>query len=244
MIYRLAILIVFTYSCNRKSDSGLVISKDTLSINTGGKVKDKLSDIEIEMIHHGLVDIQSIDSTLLVDLKYSSKDNFLGFDLYGELDRCFLQKDVAEKLKNANSYLKELHPEYVLLIYDGARPRSIQKKMWDTIRTMPVKQGVYVSNPKFGSLHNFGAAVDLTIADKSGNPLDMGTPYDYFGDLAHPEKEKYFLSTGELTSEQVANRLLLRKVMRKGGFFGIQSEWWHFNACTREVAATKYQIIE
>jgi D-alanyl-D-alanine dipeptidase len=190
------------------------------------------------------VNVQDLDPTIRVDMKYSTDDNFLGFDVYGSLDKCYLQPDVADKLVKANRYLKEENPLYTLLVYDGARPRSIQRKMWDTVKTMPVKQGTYVSNPNKGSLHNFGAAVDLTVADENGNALDMGTPYDFFGDRAHTDIEARLLSTGEITEEQLANRKLLRRVMNKAGFFGIQSEWWHFNSCTRDAAAQKYTIIE
>lgn len=199
---------------------------------------------EKKMKDAGLVNIQEADPTIIVDLKYSTADNFLGFDIYGTLDKCYLQPDVAQKLVQANRYLKETDSSYTLLVYDGARPRSIQQKMWDTVKTMPVKQATYVSNPRRGSLHNFGAAVDLTIAGADGTPLDMGTPYDFFGDLAHTDKDQYFLSTGQLSEEQISNRKLLRTVMYRAGFFGIQSEWWHFNSCTRDVAATKYKIIE
>lgn len=205
---------------------------------------DTMSLAELNMVAAGLVDVQSLDTTIRVDLKYSTEDNFLGFDVYGALNTCYLQPDVAEKLVMASAYLHEEHPGYALLVYDGARPRSIQQRMWDTVKTMPVRQATYVSNPIAGSLHNFGAAVDLTICDSLGQPLDMGTPYDYFGDRAHTDNEAYLLGIGELTQEHLNNRKLLRRIMRKAGFFGIQTEWWHFNSCTREAAAVKYIIIE
>lgn len=192
----------------------------------------------------GLVDIRSVDPGIFVELKYSGTDNFLGYDMYGDLDNCYLQPDVAEKLAKAAALLREKSPGTFLLVYDGARPRSVQQKMWDTIMKTPAGKGFYVSNPKMGSLHNFGAAVDLTLCNENGQPLDMGTPYDYFGELAHPVKEAYFLQTGQLTHDQVKRRKLLREVMRKAGFSGIESEWWHFNACSRETAQKKYKIIE
>jgi D-alanyl-D-alanine dipeptidase len=193
------------------------------------------SEIDERMLAAGLVDVLTYDSTLLIDLKYSTADNFLGYDVYGALNICYLQPDVAQMLANANAALHTLHPGFSLLVYDGAR---------DTVKTMPVKQATYVSNPVMGSVHNFGAAVDLTICDSLGHPLDMGTPFDYFGDLAHTDLEAVFLASGELSQEQVNNRKLLRRVMRKAGFSGIQTEWWHFNACSREAAAVKYKILE
>lgn len=193
----------------------------------------------------GLVDIQQIDSSLLVELKYSSTDNFMEKDMYGCLNKCYLQPDVAEKIKIAQAYLKKKDSTLSLLIYDGVRPRSVQQYMWD-ILDMPIYEKTkFVSNPKKGSLHNFGAAVDITLANAiTKKALDMGTPYDYIGILAWPIKEKILLEDSLLTIEQVENRKLLRGVMRHGGFFNIQSEWWHFNSCYRDSAYYKYKIIE
>ncbi len=192
-----------------------------------------------------LVNIQEIDPSLKVELKYSSEDNFMKKDMYGCLDSCFLQPDVAHKLAKAQQLLKQDAPNLSLLIYDGVRPRSVQQYMWD-ILDLPINEKVkFVSNPKNGSLHNFGAAVDLTIIDlTTSTPLDMGTPYDYIGIKAWPIKEKVLLKKGVLNGEQIANRKLLRKVMTKAGFFNIQTEWWHFNSCYRKKAYQLYTIIE
>lgn len=241
-------LMLLLFSCapapEKKDISGQQDSTAVIQKTDAFADEQAPSDIEVSMIEKGLIDIQQVDASILVDLKYSTSDNFLGFDVYGSLNKCYLQPDVAGKLKQANAFLHESHPQYTLLVYDGARPRSIQQKMWDTVKTMPVQQGVYVSNPKMGSVHNFGAAVDLTIATQDGKAIDMGTPYDFFGEEAHTDNESYLLSSGKINETQLENRKLLRSVMRRAGFFGIQSEWWHFNACTREVATTKYQIIE
>jgi D-alanyl-D-alanine dipeptidase len=116
--------------------------------------------------------------------------------------------------------------------------------MWDTVDIPINERGKFVSNPKNGSLHNYGAAVDLTIAKLSGEELDMGTPYDDASKLSYPEMEAAYLQKGELTNEQIANRILLRAVLSKGGFWNIQTEWWHFNSCNREQAKEKYKIVE
>jgi D-alanyl-D-alanine dipeptidase len=116
--------------------------------------------------------------------------------------------------------------------------------MWDAMDSLPpVERGKYVSNPKNRSLHNLGAAVDLTICDEFGNPLDMGTKYDDFREIAYPELEKHFLKTGELTNRHIENRELLRKVMRKEAFRNIPTEWWHFNACSRKDGLSKYHVL-
>lgn len=222
----------------------LLIDSTELSLDT--IIEEQVPCVWDEyLLEQGLVNIQSIDSSILVDLKYSSEDNFMEKDVYGCLENCYLQPDVAEKLKNAQAYLKKKDSTLTLLLYDGVRPRSVQQYMWD-ILDMPINEKTkFVSNPKNGSLHNFGAAVDITLANaESGEALDMGTPYDYFGILAWPIKEKLMLEDSLLTVQQVDNRKLLRRAMRHGGFFNIQSEWWHFNSCYRDSAYIKYSIIE
>ena len=167
-------------------------------------------------------------------MKYSTTDNFVHADVYGTLEKCYLRGEAASKLKKAQTILKEAHPNYSLLIYDGVRPHRVQQHMWDKL-DVPYKRN-YLSPPSKGSVHNYGCAVDLTIADSTGVALDMGTPFDFFGPLAQPQLEKKMLAEEKLTPEQHANRLLLRKTMKKAGFYDIRTEWWHFNAfASREV---------
>ena len=132
-----------------------------------------------------------------------------------------------------------------MLIYDGLRPRSIQRKLWNALDEVPeTERTQYVADPEKGSIHNYGAAVDLTLAHENGSPLDMGTNYDYFGELAFPALEDSLLSIGFLTVAQIQNRKILRSVMTKAGFSTISSEWWHFNAYSYQDIQTKYNIIE
>ena len=197
---------------------------------------------EERMKQMGLLNIQNLSQTILVDLKYSSEDNFMKKDVYGDLNQCFLRKEAAEKLIIAENYLKSLNKELNLLVYDCARPRSVQYLMWELVKNTP--QQIYVAHPQSGSIHNYGQAVDLTLADENGNPLDMGTPFDYFGDLAQPKYEKKFLKEGKLTQKQIENRKILRKVMVKAGFKGISNEWWHFDAFSRAMVKKINKIIE
>ena len=169
----------------------------------------------------------------------------MNMDLYGDLEACYLRKNPAEMLLRANEYLKETNPELNLLVYDGLRPRSIQRKLWNALDEVPeTERTQYVADPEKGSIHNYGAAVDLTLAHKNGAPLDMGTKYDYFGELAFPALEDSLLSIGLLTVAQIENRKILRNVMTKAGFSTISSEWWHFNAYSYQDIQTKYNIIE
>ena len=119
-------------------------------------------------------------------------------------------------------------------------PAGCKQILWDTLDYPLVDKPKYVANPQEGSIHNYGAAVDLTIADTTGRPIDMGTEFDYFGVLAYPTKEEDMLAQGKLTSKQIANRQLLREVMTQAGFSPITTEWWHFNAFSRREADRRY----
>lgn len=202
-------------------------------------------DLEKAMIRQGLVDVQTIDPSILVDLKYSTTDNFIGKDVYGDLTRAYLQPLAAQQLATANKYLKQQRSELRLLVYDATRPRTAQWNLWNALPQYSERQRrTYVADPREGSIHNYGCAVDLTVATKDGTPLDMGTKFDYFGELAYPKAEQRLLKMGKLTKLQVENRRLLRTVMRRAGFLPIEYEWWHFNALSRAQAKQRYKIVE
>lgn len=208
-----------------------------------GKEK-RIDSLSTTLSSIGLIDIQEIDPTIKVELKYATTDNFTGKQLYYVLQKAYLQKDVALQLKNAQRFLQDKHPNYALLIYDAARPVEVQQRMWDALAHVPVNERTkFVSNPKNHSIHNYGAAVDLTIIGDDGKPLDMGAKYDEIEEIAYPRLEQEFLKKGLLTEEQIKNRELLREVMRKAGFRNIATEWWHFNACTREQAKANYSVF-
>ncbi len=192
-----------------------------------------------------VVNIQELDPTILVDLRYSSKNNFLKKDMYGDVEECFLRRKPAEMLCQANKHLKASHPELRLLVFDGLRTRSVQTKLWDALDTIPISERTqFVADPEKGSIHNYGAAVDLTLALENGSELDMGTKYDHFGELAFPVLEDSLLALGKLTDKQIENRTILRKVMTKAGFSTIDSEWWHFDAFSYNETKNKYTIVE
>jgi len=197
------------------------------------------------LLLNNLIDVQTLNKDIWVDLKYASTDNFMKIKMYERLNRAFLQKDVAERLGKCQEYLSSIDTSLHLLIYDAVRPVNVQWKMWRALDTLPsLERGKYVSNPVNKSLHNYGAAIDLTICDSKGKALDMGAGFDEFSEIAYPTKESHFLFTGELTEKHVANRNLLRKVMRSQGFRNLQTEWWHFNACSRIEASQKYVVLE
>ncbi|WP_353717809.1 M15 family metallopeptidase [Dyadobacter sp. 676] len=202
--------------------------------------------IEQKMIDRGLVDIQKIDPDIQVELRYSTTDNFIGRDVYGELARAYLQPEMAKRLAKANALLKKEKPGYRLLVYDAARPNSAQYDLWNALDHLKIparSKTQYVADPKIGSNHNFGCAVDLTVVDEKGVPLDMGTKFDYFGPLAYPRSEQEMLKKGKLTVQQIGNRQLLRKVMTQVGFKVNTTEWWHFDGMSKAKARAKYGMI-
>jgi D-alanyl-D-alanine dipeptidase len=202
------------------------------------------STLEESLISQGLVALEGIIPRIRVELKYSTTDNFFGEDVYGDLERAFLQPEVAELLRNAQEKLTTKYTNLTFLIYDAARPLEVQQILWDNLAKPDSLKPLYVADPKVGSLHNFGVAVDLTIYDnESGQPLDMGTGYDFFGYAAYPDREMEMLASGTITKAQVANREILRSVMTTSGFTGIGSEWWHFNAFSRKEAGEKFELI-
>jgi D-alanyl-D-alanine dipeptidase len=206
-----------------------------------------------------------MDPGIRVELMYATTNNFLGKNVYDGLDKCYLRLEAAVKLTNAAHILSLKRPGFRLLVYDGLRPRRVQYQMWEMVKD--TSKRLYVANPKTGSIHNYGAAVDLTIIDQHGVPLDMGTPFDYFGPRAEPRYERYFLDpssvtnmsldfnardsiieevrkNGPLTPLEIGNRQLLRGVMRDAGFEPIVNEWWHFNAFPPAETRKKFNIIE
>ena len=221
------------------------VTQDSTSVTTVPPSDSLVVDpLEQSLIDKGLVNVQSVDSTIRVDLRYSTTNNFVGVDVYGALDNAYLQVEPARRLAQANAYLKEQKPGYTLYVFDAVRPRRVQQILWDTLDYPEREKPKYVANPQEGSIHNYGAAVDLTVADADGVPLDMGTDFDYFGVLAYPTQEETMVAQGKLTDEQVANRQLLRDVMTRAGFTSIKTEWWHFNAFSRKEADQRYGIVE
>ncbi|MDO4880002.1 MAG: D-alanyl-D-alanine dipeptidase [Capnocytophaga sp.] len=163
--------------------------------------------------HPNFVNILSLSSDFVLDIKYATTDNFLKQAVY-DCPACYLRESTAKALLQANEEFKKYG--YRIKIFDCYRPLSVQKKMWNILPGTH-----YVANPAKGSKHNRGAAIDLTLIDAQGNELDMGTPFDFFGEKAHHTYEK-------LPQKVLENRKLLKNIMDKYGFRSIYSEWWHY----------------
>ncbi|HIB38277.1 M15 family metallopeptidase [Mesonia sp.] len=162
------------------------------------------------------VNLAEYDDNFTYDIRYATENNFLKQPIY-DCEKCLLLPQAAEALAKANNYFCDLG--YQIKIFDCYRPLSAQKKMWEIY-----PDARYVANPYTKkSVHNRGAAVDLTLIDlKTGKQIDMGTSYDYFGKEAHQDFK-------ELSAEVLANRKMLREGLEKFGFHIIRTEWWHYD---------------
>ena len=246
MKYVFAVLSLLIWSCTTNTNPKNIATKQEPILQLT-KAKTKTYDtsaLERLFISKHLVNINSLDSNIRVVLHYSTSHNFLNKDLYHGLKNCYLPCEVAIKLSNAQQFLNSKYPNYHLIVFDAVRPLHIQKQMWDEL-DMPAKDKInYLAHPSDISLHNYGAAVDVGIIGDNDVLLNMGTAFDFFGELSEPKREKEFVENGKLSQEALNNRLLLRTVMMKAGFTTITSEWWHFNATNKVTAAARYELIE
>lgn len=198
---------------------------------------------EARLRAHGLVDVQEVDSSIMVHLVYATADNFLGRVLYTDIHKAFMLPALATKLAAAQQQLHQSHPGLNLIILDAARPLSVQRQMFHAVQGTPLN--IYVSNPLHGpGLHNYGAAVDIALADSAGNLLPMGSAFDHFGPESHTDNEAQLLSTGTITQQEYDNRRLLHALMRQQGLQNLRSEWWHYNLMSRTQARQRLKPID
>ena len=168
-----------------------------------------------EKLREPLVNLEELSTEFSYEIRYATPNNFIGETLY-DCAKCLLRPEVAEALLKANQYFCE--KGFRIKIYDCYRPLDVQKKMW-----AKVPRPTYVGNPYGnGSVHNKGAAVDLTLETLEGCYVEMGSDYDHFGREAHIDNYNF-------SKEILANRKLLFEGMRKFGFNTIRTEWWHFS---------------
>jgi len=164
-----------------------------------------------------LVELIKLDSSFVLDIRCATTNNFVGKAVYPEA-RAFLQRLAAEALVKVNKELKPLG--YKLLIFDGYRPWSITKVFWDVT---PADKKIFVANPKEGSRHNRGCAIDLTLYNiATEKEVPMTSEYDEMTERSYPN-----YSGG--TQAQHDARDLLRSKMEAHGFVIYKFEWWHFD---------------
>jgi len=160
-----------------------------------------------------LIDVSEITNEILFEIRYATDRNYFKKRLY-ENDKCILRYGTAKKLIKANEYLMSFG--YKLKVWDAYRPLSVQKLMWDQI-----KDENFIAPPWRGSIHNRGAAVDVTLVKISGEEVEMPTDFDDF-------TEKASIYFNDCSVNALFHRELLAEAMTHNGFKRIESEWWHF----------------
>ena len=178
------------------------------------------------------VRLAEFDDGFAYDLRYATSNNFLKEKVY-DCAECYTRVKTAKALLAAN---KDFNDKGVRIkFFDCYRPNSVQYKMWAIV---PNPQ--YVANPRKGSIHNKGGAVDITLETLEGEALDMGTDFDFFGKRAYHDMT-------DLPANILNNRKLLKETMEKHGFWSIRTEWWHYNlraASNDQIANFKWPCNE
>jgi zinc D-Ala-D-Ala dipeptidase len=175
-----------------------------------------------------MVDLQKIIPSITLDLRYGSTNNFMKRIMYtGQPAYTFSRLSAAKALLNVQNDLNKLG--YGLKIFDAYRPYFVTEKFWELVH-----DDRYVADPKKGSGHNRGIAVDLTIINlATKQELKMPTGFDNFTDSAHHD----FMN---LSEEVLMNRKLLKQTMEKYGFDSFPTEWWHYSLPNPE----KYDVLD
>ena len=181
----------------------------------GQQLVDQKENQNLDIVNDTtFVNLKDYSSDFIYNMKYATADNFLKTKVY-DCEACYLRYKTVKALIKANE--KFMKKGYKIMLFDCYRPLDIQKKMWQI-----VSNPNYVADPKKGSIHNRGGAVDISLVDSTGIAIDMGTPFDFFGIEASHDYEN-------LSEEVKENRRMLRKIMTRSGFRIFESEWWHYN---------------
>lgn len=161
-----------------------------------------------------LVEITENSYGVQIDLRYATNDNFTGKPVYGKKARCFLHPLAEQYLREAITLAAA--QGYRFKIFDAYRPPEAQQALWDH-----TPDPNFLADPKKGSPHSRGAAIDLTLCRADWSELDMGTPFDAFTPLSHHGNK-------QINPEAQRNRLLLMGIMTTAGWDFYRNEWWHY----------------
>lgn len=220
--YYSLLLLLLLIACNsspQKSPQKTIIITTIDSLNKSSIQKVQLATTNIDSIL-GLhdttwVDLELFNSKILLEMRYATTNNFMNLQIY-DCPKCYLRLVVAKALLNAQEKLEQQQLGFKM--FDCYRPQQAQYKLW---KAKPDPR--FVSPPSKGSMHSRGGALDLTIINlKTGQELEMGTEYDYFG------VEAYWSYTGH-SPQILDNRQLLLQTMNEFGFKTVTTEWWHFS---------------
>lgn len=222
--------VVFTDKITLRSQSTLIFGFVFMLSNPGASAQDTLLNKHGLWVLHSstilrqttenapqknMVDLKKRIPGIVLDLRYAGTNNFMQQQLYPHITTTYLRKVAADSL---SAVQEELNKKGLgLKIFDAYRPYSVTERMWE-----PVKDDRYAADPKKGSGHNRGIAVDLTIIDlQTKEELDMGTGFDNFSDTAHHAFQG-------LPSAVLQNRTMLKLLMESHGFKALDTEWWHY----------------
>jgi len=163
-----------------------------------------------------LVDIASVDPTIVIDLRYATEKNVTGHALYPRGTRALILPSVAHQLAGAQAWLKQF--KYRLKIWDAYRPKEAQELLWKY-----AAKDQYVANPEkgFGSMHSYGVSVDATMVDDWSQDVTMPTKFDEFT----PHAMMGYLGRDPQVKQHLT---LLQLAMAHNNFYGLRVEWWHF----------------
>ena len=219
-----AIFFIFCFSifsCSTTKNINLS-STNKVAVEKGNDTT-KIISVQNEITHEFVkkiindttfVNLKEYSNDFVYDMKYATTNNFLKSKVY-DCAECYLRLKTVNALIEANQ--RFIKKGYHIKLFDCYRPLDIQKKMWNI-----VSNPEYVADPKKGSIHNRGGAVDITLVDENGKELDMGTAFDFFGIEASHNYEN-------LSEEVKKNRSILRSGMTRYNFRIFESEWWHYN---------------
>lgn len=193
------------------------LSQDTITVIAieDTQLKKKTEPIPLTSLADStFIRLADYNDGFAYDMRYATDNNFLKEKVY-DCAECYTRVKTAKALLAANLDFKNSGVR--IRFFDCYRPNSVQYKMW---KIVPNPQ--YVANPKKGSIHNKGGAVDITLETLDGEELDMGTDFDFFGKRAYHDMT-------DLPQQILDNRKLLKETMEKHGFWSIRTEWWHYN---------------
>lgn len=202
-------------------------------------------NINQKLESYGLVDIKHLAPKILSDIRYSTPNNFTGKILYRESFGLYAVPPLAQAIADICKWIEKNIPNYQLMLFDAARPLSVQKEMFEIVRGSALEP--YIANPNgdiSGGFHNYGLAVDMTLADSHGKLLDMGTDYDFFGVESHSFTEQYLFEKGKISPTALANRYLLYSIAGRFGLLPHPKEWWHFQFSYSEESKKPYQLLD
>ncbi len=217
MRYLVFVLIAISLlNCREKLDKKKMETQEPVVLQPVDTVTEQAKKLKT---FEGLADttfvrLADFSDDFVYDMRYATENNFLKAKVY-DCAECYTRVKTAKALIEANKDFMKNGTK--IKFFDCYRPNSVQYKMWEIV---PNPQ--YVADPVKGSIHNKGGAVDITLVDRDGNELDMGTDFDFFGKKAYHDNLN-------LPKEVLENRKLLKKTMEAYGFWSIRTEWWHYN---------------